>query len=147
MTTTNLFYNSPSDWTMFGCRISQERAQTMLPLLIDKARQRETMTYGDLAKHFNISFALPIRFSVICTTGTLYLLERNQLQQAQFTWKHGRIPRIANMVTRAGGKPSHWVAQQLENQEPPVDFQTLLDEIFDYQKWDDVLKALGIPQP
>ncbi len=144
METTNLFFNSPSDWTMFGPRISQERAQTMLPMLIDRARQRKTITYGELANHFNISFAMPIMSVVICTTGTLYLLERNQLPQAQFTWKHGKIPRIANMVTRAGGKPAGFVAQQLENQKPPVGFQTLLDEIFDYKRWDGVLKALGL---
>ena len=142
METTNLFYNSPSDWTMFGPRISQERAQTMLPMLIDRARQRKTMTYGELANHFNLKWAMPIMRTVICTTGTLYLLERNQLPQ--IAWKHGKIPRIANMVTRAGGKPAGWVAQQLEKQQPPVEFQTLLDAIFDYERWDDVLKALGL---
>ena len=144
MEAINLFYNSPSDWTMFGPRISQERARTMLPMLIDKAHQRETMTYGDLANHFNLKWAMPIRPAVVCTTGTLYLLERNQLPQAQFAWKYGKIPRIANMVTRAGGESAGWVAQQLENQEPPVEFQTLLDDIFNYERWDDVLKALGL---
>ena len=138
----NLLFNSPSNWTMFGKRISQKRAQIMLPMLVERASERKTMSYGELAKHFNIAFAMPIMYVVICTTGTLYLLEQNQLPNHQ--WEHGRIPRIANMVTKSNGKPAGFVAQQLPLQEPPVDFDTLLKEIWDYDKWDEVIEALRL---
>ena len=141
---TNLFYNSPSNWTMFGKRISQERAQIMLPLLIERARERRTISFGELADHFDVAWAMPIRPAVVCTTGTLYLLERNQLLGHH--WEHGKIPRIANMVTRAKGQPSRWVAEQLEGQKPPIKYEQLLEAIFDYDKWRDVLNALGLPR-
>ena len=138
----NLLFNSPSDWTMFGDLISQERAQIMLPMLVERASERKTMSYGELAKHFNLEWAMPIMPAVICTTGTLYLLERNQLPDHQ--WEHDRIPRITNMVTKLNGEPAGFVAQQLPLQEPPVDFDTLLKAIWDYDKWNEVLKALRL---
>ena len=140
----NLLFNTPSNWTMFGNRISQERAQTMFPMLVARASERKTISYGELADHFEIGFALPIMYSVICTTGTLYLLEQNRLPDHQ--WKHGRIPRIANMVTKSNGVPAGFVAEQLPHQEPPVDFDTLLKAIWDYDKWDEILKALRLPR-
>ena len=141
MEKVDLRYNTPSNWTMFGPRISQERAHIILPMLIERATEGQTITFGELAKEFNIAWAMPIRPSIICITGTLYLLERNQLPEAQFTWTHGRIPRIANMVTKSKGEPTDWIRKQLEKIE---DFQPLLDAIFAYDKWDEVLKALGI---
>lgn len=138
----NLLFNSPSDWTMFGNRISQERAREMFPMLVARASERKTMSFGELAKHFNIAFALPIKFAVVCTTGTLYKLEQNQLPN--HPWTHGRIPRIANMVMKSNGAPAGFVAMQLPLQEPAVDFDTLLKKIWDYDKWDEVLKALGL---
>ena len=137
----NLNFNNPSNWTMFGPRISQERAHIILPMLVERASEGRTITFGELAKKFNIAWAMPIRPAIICITGTLYLLERNQLPEAQFVWTHGKIPRIANMITRAKGEPTEWVSEQLEKIE---DFQPLLDSIFAYDKWDEVLKALGI---
>lgn len=37
-----------------------------------------------------------------------------------------------------------FVADQLRYQEPPIDFPTLLKKIWDYDKWDEVQKALGL---
>ena len=85
---------------------------------------------------------MPILPVIGCITGTLYLLERDELPEAEFAWTHGRIPRIANMVTRAKGEPTHWVRKQLELNK--MEFQPLLDAIFQYDKWDEVLKALPI---
>lgn len=140
----NLLFNSPSDWTMFGDRISQVRAQEMFPMLVAHAKERKTISYGELAEHFDLAWAMPIMSAVICTTGTLYRLERNQLPQAQFAWNHGKIPRIANMVTKSNGAPAGFVAEQLQYQESPIDFPTLLKKIWDYDKWDEVQKALGL---
>lgn len=141
MEKVDLRYNNPSNWTMFGPRISQERAHIILPMLVERASEGRTITFGELAREFNIAWAMPIRPAIICITGTLYLLERNQLPEAQFTWTYGRIPRIANMVTRTKGRPTDWISKQLKKSE---DFQPLLDAIFAYDKWDEVLKALGI---
>ena len=110
-------------------------------MLVERANQEQTITFGELAREFNIAWAMPIRPAIICITGTLYLLERNELPEAQFAWTHGKIPRIANMVTRTKGRPTDWIRKQLEKSE---DFQPLLDAIFTYDKWDEVLKALGI---
>jgi hypothetical protein len=140
----NLLFNSPSDWTMFGELISQERAREMFPMLVARASERKTMSFGEFAKHFNMAFALPIKFAVVCTTDTLYKLERNELKEAQFAWNHREIPRIANMVTKSTGAPAGFVAMQLPLQEPAVDFDTLLKKIWDYDKWDEVQKALGL---
>lgn len=144
METFNLLFNSPSDWTMFGDRISQVRAREMFPMLVAHAKERKSMSYGELAAHFNLAWAMPIMSAVICTTDTLYRLERNQLPQAQFAWNHGKIPRIANMVTKSNGAPAGFVTEQLPLQKPPVDFDTLLKAIWDYDKWDEVLKALKL---
>ena len=140
----NLLFNSPSDWTMFGNRISQVRAREMFPMLVARAEERKTISYGELAEHFDLAWAMPIMRAVICTTGTLYCLERNQLSEAQFAWNHGKIPRIANMVTKSNGVPAGFVAEQLPLQESPMDFNTLLEKIWDYDKWDEVQKALGL---
>ena len=143
----NLLFNSPSKWTMFGDRISQVRAREMFPMLVARAKEGKTMStmsYGELAEHFNLAWAMPIMPAVICTTGTLYLLERNQLPEAQFAWTHGKIPRIANMVTKSNGDPAGFVAEQLSHQNPAIDFDTLLKKIWDYDKWDEVQKALGL---
>ncbi len=102
------------------------------------------MSCGELAAHFNLAWAMPIMSAVICPTGALYELERNELPQAQFAWTHGKIPRIANMVTKSNGAPAGFVADQLRYQEPPIDFPTLLKKIWDYDKWDEVQKALGL---
>ena len=131
-------------WTMFddnAKRISQQRAQKILPMLVKRANQRETISFGELAKKFDIRFALPILFSVVCITDTLFKLERNELPQAKFKWEHGKIPRITNMVTRVNRKPSRWVAEHLEKIE---DFQPLLDRIYDYDHWDEVLEVLRL---
>ena len=142
----DLRYNTLScrAWTMFddnAKRISQQRAQEILPMLVKRANQRGTISFGKLAEKFDMGFALPILFSVVCITDTLYRLERNELCEAKFKWEHGKIPRIANMVTRVNGKPSRWVAEHLEKIE---DFQPLLDRIYDYDHWNEVLKVLGL---
>ena len=100
------------------------------------------MSYGELAKHFDLAWAMPIMPAVICTTGTLYLLERNELPNHQ--WEHGYIPRIANMVTKSTGAPAGFVAEQLPLQKPLMDFDTLLKMIWDYDKWCEVLKVLKL---
>ena len=69
----NLNFNNPSNWTMFGPRISQERAHIILPMLVERASEGRTITFGELAKKFNIAWAMPIRPAIICITGTLYL--------------------------------------------------------------------------
>lgn len=140
----NLLLNSPSNWTMFGNRISQARAREMFPMLVARAKERKIISYGEFADHFNLAWAMPIMRAVICTTGTLYCLERNQLPQAQFAWNHGKIPRIANMVTKSNGEPAGFVAEQLSFQDPSVDFETLKKAIWDYDRWDEVQKALGL---
>ena len=140
----NLLYNSPSNWTMFGDRISQERAREMFPMLVARAKERKTLSYGELAVHFNLASAMPIMRAVICTTVTLYKLERNKLPEAQFAWTHGRIPRIANMVTKSNCKPAGFVAEQLPFQDPSIDFDKLLEKIWDYNKWDEVIEALKL---
>jgi len=142
MEKVDLRYNSPHDWTMFdGERISQKRARRILPMLIERANEGRTISYGELAKEFDMNFALPILYSVVCITGTLYQLERNKLCEAKFKWKYGKILRIANMVTKTNGKPAGFVQDNLEKSE---DLQPLLDRIYDYKHWNEVLEALGL---
>lgn len=136
----DLRYNSPYK-TMFGKQISQERAQIILPMLVERVNERETISFGELAEFFDMRFALPIVYPVGCITGTLYRLERNELGEAKFKWEHERIPRIANMVTKSNGEPTGFVKENLSNIE---DFQPLLDRIYDYDQWNEVLKALGV---
>lgn len=145
-----LYYNEP-DKTMFGKQISQERAQIILPMLIERVKRAcepqtisypRTISFGELAEKFNMRFALPIKFPVCYITGTLYFLERNELPQAKFKWEHGKIPRIANMVTKAGGKPTDFVRDNLKYINE--DFQQLLDRIYDYDHWNKVLEVLGL---
>ena len=110
-------------------------------MLVERASERQTISFGELAKEFDMNFALPIQWSIMYITGTLFCLERNELPEAKFAWRHGKIPRIANMVTKSNGKPASFVKANLEKIE---DFQPLLDRIFDYDKWDEVFKALPI---
>ena len=144
MEKVNLCYSSPHDWTMFddnAKRISQQRAQIVLPILVERARRRKTISFGDLAKRFDMKFALPIHKVVVCIGGTLYLLERNELPQAKFKWEHGRIPRITNMVIKANREPAPFVKSNLEDS---GHFQRLLNRVYDYKHWDEVLEALGL---
>ena len=132
--------------TMFGPKISQKRAQIILPILVERVYAKDTISFGELAKEFGISnFALAIRPAVTCVTGTLYHLERNQLPEAKFQWAHGKIPRITNLVIRSDGKPAGWICDQLGKVPTLQEYKVeVLTRIYAYEKWDEVLKALGL---
>lgn len=143
MTKENINYNSPYA-TMFGPKISQARAKIVLPMLVEKAHETETITYGELASEFDLRWAMPITHAVGCISGTLYKLERNQLPQAQFHWRHGKIPRITNIVVQSSGDPGAWICEQLGGVPTRAEYNKILAPIYNYDKWGEVLKALGL---
>ena len=132
--------------TMFGPKISQKRAQIILPMLVERVYAKDTISFGELAKEFNISkFALAIRPAVTRVTGTLYHLENKKLPEAKFQWEHGKIPRITNLVIKSNGRPAGWICDQLGKVPTPQEYKVeVLARIYEYEKWDEVLKALGL---
>ena len=114
---------------MFGDEDHQEVAREALPLLIEKAKARETINYSDLAHKIEISafeYPMPQMLSSIVTT--LYELGQE--------WEED-IPYITALVVKAStGYPSF--PPNTSNEVFDMEFE----RIYGYRKWDAVLRTL-----
>ena len=114
---------------MFGDEEHQEIAREVLPLLIEKAKARETINYGDLAYKFEISpFGYPMS-QMLGSIGTT-------LSELGETWQED-IPHITALVVKSGtGYPS------FPPNTPNEVFDRVFERIYNYPKWDAVQKTL-----
>ena len=114
---------------MFGDEEHQELAREVLPLLIEKAKVRDTIKYGDLAHKFKIDrFGYPMAQMLGSIVTTLYELGQE--------WQE-EIPHITALVVGSRtGYPSY----------PPNTSNEVFDKeferIYNYRKWDAVQKTL-----
>lgn len=114
---------------MFGDQEHQQLAREALPLLIEKAKVRDTIKYGDLAGKLEIAaYDYPMSQMLGSIVTTLYELGQE--------WQE-EIPHITALVVRAStGYPSY----------PPNTSNEVFDKefqrIYDYRKWDAVQKIL-----
>ena len=114
---------------MFGDELHQEIAREVLPLLIEKAKARETITYGDLAYKFEIdAYGAPMSPMLGSIVTTLYELGQE--------WQE-EIPHLTALVVKSGtGYPS------FPPSTPREVFDGEFERIYNYPKWDAVLKTL-----
>ena len=122
---------------MFGDQDHQEIAREVLPLLIEKAKTRETITYGDLAYKFEIdAYGAPMSPMLGSIVTTLYELGQE--------WQE-EIPHLTALVVKSGsGYPS------FPSNTPNEVFDKEFERIYNYPKWDAVQKTLlsdSLPKP
>lgn len=122
---------------MFGDEDHQEIAREALPLLIEKAKARDTINYGTLADKFDISpYGYPMSQMLGSIVTTLYELGQE--------WKE-EIPHITALVVKSGtGYPS------FPPNTPNEVFDNEFKRIYTYPKWDAVQKTLlsdSLPEP
>lgn len=124
-----------------GDQLYQQRARTVLPILVQRAKERKTITYKELGEAVGLrNFFIPL--GKVCGSVATTLAD------LQEQWQGGDIPRITNLVIRENGQPGTYVCEQLTGDRrkvpPQREYDALLAIIYDYQKWDAVLKALGL---
>ena len=129
-----------------GNTATQRWARDVLPILVQRAQNRRTITFSELTNELG----LPVRgyarkMSDVCRhiVKTLAQLER------QDDWE-GEIPHITSIVLRKTGECSPNMCRALTgdaNRQPSEEqLQTELDCSFCYEEWDAVLTALSLPQ-
>ena len=119
-------------------------ARDVLPILVERAQDRRTITFSELTK----ALGLPggyynLLMGDVCKhiQTTLAQLERRN------DWK-GEIPHITSIVLNAKGECSPNMCAALtgdsHRQPSAKQLQSQLDWSFDYKKWDSVLTALSL---
>ena len=128
-----------------GDTATQRWARKALPILVQRAQDRRTITFSELTKalglqgeYYNLKMGDVFRH----IETTLAQLERRD------DWE-GEIPHITSIVLNAKGECSPNMCAALtgdHNTQPsPEQLQTELNWSFDYKEWDAVLYALSLP--
>ncbi len=121
---------------MFGDETYQHFARKALPILIDRAKKRETIRYkklGSLVERHWRHLGKPL--GSICTT--LCNMQRNP----------GDMPRLTMIVVKSSGGMAQWILDDLEKKlgrKPErEDFKReLFNPVFNYDGWDAVLEKI-----
>ena len=124
-----------------GDKWYQQQARKAFPILVQRAKARETITYKELGETLGLNkyfVSLGTAFSSISTT----------LADLQENWQEGGIPLITNLVTKANGHPNQFVCAQLtgDPKKAPTqeEYNALLKIIYDYPDWDAILTEFGL---
>ena len=128
-----------------GDTATQKWARKILPILVERAQDRQTITFSELT----CKLGLPVRgyarkMSDVCRhiVKTLAQLEN------QDDWE-GEIPHITSIVLRTNGTCSPNMCKALtgdhDTQPSQQRLQIELDCSFCYEEWDAVLTALELP--
>ena len=125
---------------MFGNRCKyQERARKAFPILIDKAKQEDTITYGDLAKAIGVEgrFAA-LNMHRVCgsISATLCWYEQN-------TGETLYRQRLSMVVIKQHNRLASWVLDDLRKllgRDPTFkDYRReVLAHVYSYERWDAV---------
>ena len=123
-----------------GDKLYQQRARAALPILVQCAKARRTITYKELGAAVGMTDLRSIGRVCGSVAATLADLQEH--------WQGGDIPRITNLAIRSDGRPGAWVCEQLtgdrEKAPPQEEYDALLEDIYSYQRWDTVLGELGL---
>ena len=130
---------------MAGDKLYQKRARKALPLLVRQARARQPITYEHLAGQLDIPNPRNLNYPLGCV-GT-------SLQQLGDDWKQ-TIPQIQLLVVNKNtGLPGDGVigflgflndATALSVADRLKRIKDAQSEVYAYERWDDVLHALGL---
>ncbi|WP_053183105.1 hypothetical protein [Sunxiuqinia dokdonensis] len=128
-----------------GDKLYIQRARIALPILVRQAKARESIYYSDLAAEMEMPNPRNLNF-VLGAIG-------NALRSLEELNKTGKIPLINSIVVnKSNHLPGEGIGWFLEaknfeklskNQKKELVNQ-LLSEIYSYQKWDWVLRQLGL---
>lgn len=126
---------------MFGDKLYQQRARKVFPIVIQNAIKKETTTYGKLAEMLELGTFGPLTIGVhilpsISTTLCKWEKRYNE-----------KLPRLANIVICSDGKMGGFPYDELKKvlgKDPTwEDYEReLLLPIYDYDRWDYVLKKI-----
>ena len=137
-----------------GAKPYQERARAALPRLVRQAKAGQPIRYEDSAKELSISGpwrSLVLNYPLGCIGRTLQLLGED--------WKQDAPPQLQTIVVRKDtGYPGSGIGGFLDRsvaafKQRPLNeqLQLIKDEqsrVYEYQRWDDVLRALKLePDP
>ena len=130
-----------------GDTATQRWARKALPILVQRAKDRRTITFKELTR----ALGLP-------EVGYYNLLMRHVCRHIQTTlaelessddWEEGEIPHITSIVLRTTGECSPNMCEALtgdsQTQPSGKQLQSQLDWSFCYEHWDTVLAALFPP--
>ena len=123
-----------------GNELYQQRARVALPILVECAKARKTITYEELGAAVGMRDLRSIER--VCGS-----IEKT-LADFQKYLDENTVPRITNLVIRNDGRPGAWVCEQLtgdrEKAPPQEEYDALLERIYNYLWWDTVLGELDL---
>ncbi|MDR2577263.1 MAG: hypothetical protein LBC70_00425 [Chitinispirillales bacterium] len=135
---------APTD-NIFGDKLFQQRAVKALPILVQQASDSEIITYSDLADKLEMPNPRNLNY-VLGYIGDI-------LQDLSKKWKE-KIPPIQSLVVNKNSNmPGAGISPFLKSKKSYRDrtrseksglLDTIQNEVFDYEKWADVLEHFGL---
>jgi len=124
-----------------GDKWYQQQARKVFPILVQRAKARETITYKVLGETLGLN-------TYFVSLGTVFSSISTTLADLRENWQRGDIPLITNLVTKANGHPNQFVCVQLtgDPKKAPTqeEYNAVLEIIYDYPDWDAILTELGL---
>ena len=127
-----------------GATKTQIWARDALPILVQRAQERRTITFKELTNELGLQGGHYNRLM-----GPVFMHIQTTLAQLEMRddWE-GEIPPVTSIVLKANGECSQNVCALLtgdsQKQPSPKQFQRQLDWIFDYKEWDAVFGVKDI---
>ena len=125
---------------------TQRWARDALPILVERAQERRTITFSELTNELGLPvIGYARKMSDVCR----HIIKTLAQLEKQDDWE-GEIPHITSIVLKTNGKCSPNMCKALtgdyDRQPRRQQLQTELDCSFCYEEWDAVLTALSLPR-
>lgn len=128
-----------------GSKLYQKRAKHALPLLVAQAKAGNTITYGQLALEMEMPNARNLN-NVLGAVG-------DELEGLSKKWKEKIPPINCLVINKQTGTPQRGIGfhmpsdkfRKLPRARQEEILHNLNRDIWDYQRWDDVLRYFNIP--
>ena len=122
-----------------GDKLYQQRARTALPILVQCAKERKTITHKELGA--------AVGMTDLRSIGRVCGSVATTLTDLQVSWRGGDIPLITNLVIKTNGLPSQFVCKQFTGDPKKVptqeEYDAVLEVIYNYPNWDAILREFG----
>lgn len=128
--------------TGFGdeSKLYQKRARQALPLLVAHAKAKTTVTYGQFAKEMKMLNPRNLNWVLGALGSELQILEKK--------WNEEIPPLNCLVLNKNDGTPQHGIEfympleefEKLALAKKKLTVQLVMSDIWDYQKWDEVLR-------
>ena len=126
-----------------GDKWYQQQARMAFPILVHRAKARETITYKELGEALGLN-------KYFVSLGTVFSSISTTLADLQASWQGGDIPLITNLVIKANGHPNQFVCAQLTGDPKKVptreEFDAVLEVIYNYPNWDAILREFDLTE-